>query len=82
LSADIQEKLVSTIFAFNLGAVIDNVGIFGDVFGEDGSFAATGCADEGEVTMSVFVQEFIDGGKDKFTTNKVLAFFCNDWLKF
>jgi hypothetical protein len=51
------------------------VGIFGYVFGEDGSFAATGCAKNGEVTMSVFVQEFIDGGKDKFTTNNVLAFF-------
>ena len=57
------------------------MGIFGDVFGEDGSFAATGCADEGEVTMSVFVQKFVYSAKDKLTTDKVFALFSNELLK-
>jgi hypothetical protein len=74
--------LVSAIFAFNLGVVIDNVRIRGDVLSEDGTFAATRCADESEVTAIASVQEFIDGSKDKFTTNKVLAFSPNELLKF
>jgi hypothetical protein len=61
-----------------------------DVFAQDGTFSAAGCASESEVTAIALrqrfaiasVQKFIDSCKDKFTTNKVLAFFPNELLIF
>jgi hypothetical protein len=82
LSADRSEKIFSSIFALNSSVVIDTARMGPDILGEDGTFAAAGCADYCEITAAVGVQKVGYGRKYKFAPDKILAFFSQELLKF
>lgn len=81
MNADVFEKFFCPIFTDNLGIIIDNVVIFRHVLGKYSTFTATRNTNNGEVTPLVTVEKVANGGEDKFTTDKILAFFENDLLK-
>src|SRR4028118_958150 len=82
LSADRIEKIFSSIFAFNCSVVIDTARMGPDILGEDGTFAAAGCADNGEITAAVGVQKVGYRRKNKLAACKILGFFSQELLKF
>jgi hypothetical protein len=53
-----------------------------DILGEDGTFAAAGCADYCEITAAVGVQKVGYRRKNKLATCKILGFFSQELLKF
>ncbi|MEH1770843.1 MAG: hypothetical protein V7L27_05550 [Nostoc sp.] len=68
-------------FVVSARTLINNLRIVCHIFGEDGTFTTTGCANDSKVTLVISVEKVVNSREDKFTTDKVLALFLNDLLK-
>ena len=78
MAAEVGEKNIGSIFAREGGAVIDSSGIGGDIFGQDGSFAATGSADYAEIAPVLALQEIRESREDVGAICKVCALFSKE----
>ncbi|NJK73346.1 MAG: hypothetical protein HC942_03265 [Microcoleus sp. SU_5_6] len=82
MSAGGSEKSGRSIFAINSCIVIDAARMGGNILSEDGTFAASGRADYGEITAAVGVEKVGNCRKNKLAIGKILGFFSQELLKF